>query len=388
MHDPRFSPLVLHRLPEVGPATYSGLVTHFGSAEAVLSQASSALEPLLKPITLQTLSEFQREPLASTIGRQVVADLDWLDSQSDARLLLLGGADYPALLSQIATPPPLLFARGDLTCLNLPQMAIVGSRSPSAGGVENAQRFAQYLAANGFAITSGLALGIDAAAHKGALLAGGKTLAVMGTGIDKIYPARHARLAQNIVEGGGLLLSEFPLGSGPQAAHFPQRNRIISGLSWGVLVVEAAVQSGSLITAKAALQQDREVFAIPGSIHNPLARGCHELIRQGATLVETASDIVEQLEGMFSYQFQALVSSRKKRVRQTGLAIIPPETDKDLQALSPAEQQLLKTMGFDPVTIDELVERSETAVGAIMGQLVNLEIKGFVQQMGAGYQRI
>lgn len=388
MQDPRFFCLVLHRLPDIGPATYSSLVAHFGTPEAVLSQTQSQLEPLLKPTTLQAIVEFQRDPESSSLGRQVLADLAWLDDQSDTHLLLVGDADYPALLSQIAKPPAVLFARGDLTCLNLPQIAIVGSRHPSAGGGENAQRFAQYLAANGFAITSGLALGIDAAAHKGALLAGGRTLAVMGTGIDKIYPVRHGGLAQDIVAAGGLLLSEFPLGSGAQAAHFPQRNRTISGLSWGVLVVEAALQSGSLITAKAALQQDREVFAIPGSIHNPLARGCHQLIRQGATLVETAADIVEQLEGMFSYQFQMLASSQKQRVRQTRLAQAQPDVDKDLQALSPAERQLLEVMGFDPVTIDALLERSESSVGAIMGQLVNLEIKGFVRQMGAGYQRV
>lgn len=384
MQDPRFSRLVLHRLPEVGPVTYSCLVTHFGSAQAVLSQSASQLEPLLKPATLQAIIEFQRDPQASPIGRQVLADLAWLNDQRDTYLLMLGDPDYPALLSQIAKPPPLLFARGDLTCLNLPQIAIVGSRNPSVGGVENAQRFAQYLAGNGFAITSGLALGVDAAAHEGALRAGGRTLAVMGTGIDKIYPARHASLAQKIVAAGGILLSEFPLGTGAQSTHFPQRNRIISGLSWGVLVVEAAVQSGSLITAKAALQQDREVFAIPGSIHNPLARGCHQLIRQGATLVETASDIVEQLEGMFSYQFQALAAAQKKPALQVNLAAA-----KDgVESLSVAEQQLIKAMGFDPVTIDELLERSENPVGAIMGQLVNLEIKGYVQQIGAAYQRI
>jgi len=395
MQDPRFLPLVLHRLPEVGPVTYSCLIEHFGSAESVLSQSRHQLEPLLKPSTLQAIVDFQHNQEASSIAQQVLKDLEWLDAQPNAHVLKLGDAEYPALLSQTPKPPPILFVRGDLACLNLPQLAIVGSRNPSGGGAENAHRFAQYLAANGFAITSGLALGVDAAAHEGALMAQGKTVAVMGTGIDKIYPARHRSLAQTIVEAGGALVSEFPLGTGAQAAHFPQRNRIISGLSWGVLVVEAAIQSGSLITAKAALQQNREVFAIPGSIHNPLARGCHQLIRQGATLVETAADIVEQLDGMLSYQRQALVQSQRKRTLKSKITIIannvdimPAKLEQDITGLSLGEQQLIKAMGFDPVTIDELIERTDGSVGSLMAQLVGLEIKGFVQQIGAGYQRV
>lgn len=395
MQDPRFFPLVLHRLPDVGPVTYSCLIEHFGSAESVLSQSHHLLEPLLKPSTLQAIVDFQCDSHTSPIAQQVLKDLAWLDAQPNVHVLILGDAEYPALLSQIPKPPPILFVRGDLTCLSLPQIAIVGSRNPSGSGAENAQRFAHYLAANGFAITSGLALGVDAAAHEGALMAQGKTVAVMGTGIDKIYPARHRSLAQTILEAGGVLVSEFPLGTGAQAAHFPQRNRIISGLSWGVLVVEAAIQSGSLITAKLALQQNREVFAIPGSIHNPLARGCHQLIRQGATLVETAADIVEQLDGMLSYQRHALVQSQKKRILKSAsdkiaddVKVVPATLEQDISGLSLGEQQLIKAMGFDPVTIDELIERTDGSVGSLMAQLVGLEIKGFVQQIGAGYQRV
>jgi DNA processing protein len=305
-----------------------------------------------------------------------------LSLQADAHLVAIGDAAYPELLSQIPKLPPLLFVRGDIHLLGLPQIAIVGSRNPTAGGSENAHRFAEFLAANGFVITSGLALGVDAAAHQGALAGGGKTIAVMGTGLDLIYPSRHRRLAQDILDSGGALVSELPLGSGSKAANFPQRNRIISGLSYGVLVVEAAIQSGSLITAHTALQQNREIFAIPGSIHNPLARGCHQLIRQGATLIETGQDIVDQLQGMLGFQREKLLKLQESAAKKTKL------DEKILDDLSPAEQQLIGAMGYDPVNIDDLVERTGIAVGSVAAQMIGLEIKGYVQQIGAGYQRI
>ena len=266
--------------------------------------------------------------------------------------------------------------------LGLPQIAIVGSRNPSSGGSENAHRFGEFLAGNGFTITSGLALGVDAAAHQGALAAQGKTIGVMGTGLDLIYTSRHRSLAQQIIDNGGALISELPLGSSANAANFPQRNRIISGLSCGVLVVEAAVQSGSLITAKTAVQQNREVFAIPGSIHNPLARGCHQLIRQGATLVETGQDIVDQLQGMLGYEREKLAKMLQKAEKKTEL------DHKSLDGLTPAEQQLIHAMGYDPVNVDDLVDRTNIPVGSVAAQLIGLEIKGYVQQIGAGYQRV
>ena len=220
-----------------------------------------------------------------------------------AKALPITHADYPAQLKQITKPPLLLYIRGDLNCLHLPQIAVVGSRRMTAGGNNHARSWANYLAQHGFTITSGLALGIDASAHRGALQGSslqaerGKTIGVMATGIEHIYPARNTQLAQQIIDGGGALVTEFPLGTQPRPAHFPQRNRIISGLSLGVLVVEAAVKSGSLITAKYALEQNREVFAIPGSINNPQSKGCHQLIKQGATLVESVTDIVDELHG-------------------------------------------------------------------------------------------
>ncbi|MES2672981.1 MAG: DNA-processing protein DprA [Pseudomonadota bacterium] len=386
-----FFKLVLHRLPEVGAATYAKLLHHFGTAETVLMQPANDLEKFLTANALSAIAEFQHDHETSTIGQKALMDLDWLNGQANSAVITYEDPRYPALLQQIPKPPPLLFVRGDVTCLSLPQIAIVGSRNPSSGGLENAQRFAQYLSGNGFVITSGLAAGIDAAAHEGALMVQGKTIAIMGTGIDKVYPAPHRELAQRIMDNGGTLVSEFPLGTGAQAANFPQRNRIISGLSYGVLVVEAAVKSGSLITAKIALQQDREVFAIPGSIHNPLARGCHQLIRQGATLVETGSDIVEQLDGMLSYQRQELLDfqkSKKPSQPRENTTPKPQLVKQSLEELSVSEQQLMEAIGFDPVSIDELVERTGHAIGLLMGQLVGLEIKGFIQQLGATYQRV
>ncbi len=382
MQDPRFYSLVLHRLPHVGAATYNRLVGLFGSPELALSQAMSTLQSLLNEETLLAIKDFQAIGAASIIGQKALVDLNWLASQSDVHLISIADSTYPDLLKQIPKLPPLLFVRGDIHLLSLPQIAIVGSRNPSSGGSENAHRFAEFLASNGFTITSGLALGVDAAAHQGALAAKGKTIAVMGTGLDLIYPSRHRALAQQILDGGGALVSELPLGSSANAANFPQRNRIISGLSCGVLVVEAAVQSGSLITAQAAMQQNREVFAIPGSIHNPLARGCHQLIRQGATLVETAKDIVDQLDGMLGYQREKLTKLQEKAAKKTEL------DEKVLDELSPAEQQLIHAMGYDPVNIDDLVDRTGVAVGSVAAQMIGLEIKGFVQQIGAGYQRV
>lgn len=391
MQNSLFFQLVLHRLPDVGPATHTRLLDYFGTAEAALSQPATNLENLLTPNALTAIAEFQRDSHTSAIGQKALADLDWLNCQPNSTVITIDDPRYPALLQQIPKPPPLLFVRGDATCLSLPQIAIVGSRNPTSGGLENAQRFAEYLAANGFVITSGLATGIDAAAHEGALTAQGKTIAIMGTGINTVYPARHRELAQRILDKGGTLVSEFPLGTGAQAANFPQRNRIISGLSYGVLVVEAAIKSGSLITAKIALQQGREVFAIPGSIHNPLARGCHQLIRQGATLVETGQDIVEQLEGMLSYQRQELLDFQKSKTPSKPQGNTSPEAQAmklSLEELSASEQQLMEAIGFDPVSIDELVERTGIRVGLLMGQLVGLEIKGLIQQLGATYQRV
>lgn len=280
----------LHCLPELGPKRFHKLLSAFDSASSALSAPASAWRALGLP---QASSDARRN---SDVREQVGATLRWLD-EPENQLIMWDSTQYPALLAELSDAPPLLFARGDAGLLERPQLAMVGSRRASKPGLATAQSFARHLAAGGFVITSGLALGIDGAAHQGALDAQGKTVAVLGTGLQHIYPARHRQLAADIVAGGGVLVSELPLNSPAHASNFPRRNRIISGLSLGVLVVEASPSSGSLITARLAAEQGREVYAIPGSIHHPGARGCHQLIRDGATLVESIEHILEALRG-------------------------------------------------------------------------------------------
>lgn len=288
-------------------------------------------------------------------------------------LIVLGTPDYPGLLAEIPDPPPLLYCVGDSELLALPQIALVGSRHASRSGLDLAQAFAGELARRGLGITSGLAYGVDAASHRGAMAAGGKTLAVLGTGVDVIYPRRNAALYRDIAEQG-LLISEFPPGSPPRREQFPQRNRVISGLSLGVLVVEAAVRSGSLITARFALEQGREVFAIPGSIHNPQARGCHRLIREGACLVESVEDIVEAWVGWLP----SVLSTGP----QTGA---PAGTE--LETLSLEEQRLLNALAYEPRALDNLSQDLGLAVEALLPVLMALELDGHVEQQGSCWLR-
>lgn len=273
------------------------------------------------------------------------------------------------MLKEISSPPPVLFVRGNPEILSLPQIAIVGSRNPSKLGLETATNFAKDLTHHGYIITSGLALGIDAASHQGALQGHGLTIAVAGTGLDRIYPARHKQLALDIIENGAII-SEFPPGTKAKANHFPRRNRIISGLSMGLLVVEAAKQSGSLITARLALEQNREVFAIPGSIHNPLARGCNALIRQGAKLVETSTDILEEL-GQYN-QAHKITETESK------------QTTLDLE-----QQTILNLVMYNPTSIDNLVENSGQPVEIISSILLTLELQGYIESAAGGcYTRL
>lgn len=282
--------LRLHCLPELGPRRFRKLLSAFDSASAALSAPASAWRSLGLPLAC---SEARRSP---EIRERARLALEWLQVPGQ-QLVMWDEPGYPALLAELADAPPLLFVAGDPTLLERPQLAMVGSRRASRPGLDTAHSFARSLARGGFVVTSGLALGIDGAAHQGALDADGHTVAVLGTGLQCLYPARHKRLAWDIVERGGALVSELPLDSPPQAANFPRRNRIISGLSLGVLVVEASPSSGSLITARLAAEQGREVYAIPGSIHHPGAKGCHQLIRDGATLVESIEHILEALRG-------------------------------------------------------------------------------------------
>lgn len=282
--------LRLHRLPELGPRRFQKLLEAFGSASKAISAPASAWRALGLPVAC---AEARRSPLIRDAAYHALA---WLEHK-DQHLLMLGQPGYPALLAEISDPPPLLFVAGAPAILDKPQLAIVGSRRASRPGMDTAVAFSRSLAGAGFVITSGLALGIDAVAHQAALDVGGQTVGVLGTGLEKFYPQRNRRIFDAMIAHGSAVVSEFPLDAGPHASNFPRRNRIISGLSLGVLVVEASVASGSLITARLAAEQGREVYAIPGSIHHPAARGCHQLIRDGAVLVETIEHILEGLRG-------------------------------------------------------------------------------------------
>lgn len=350
--------LALLRAPGIGPARFARLVEHFGSAAAVFAANSAEWRSLELP---DAALDYLRRP----DWRRVEEDLAWLERPGNY-LLRLDDPRYPPLLRQIPYPPPLLFVHGDPDCLRSPQLAIVGTRNPTPLGRETAHRFAAHLAECGLLITSGLALGIDAAAHQGALTSG-RTIAVMGTSLDRVYPAQHRNLAHAIAERGALV-SEFAIGTSPAAGNFPQRNRLISGLALGVLVVEAAAQSGSLITARLANEQGREVFAIPGSIHNPLAKGCHALIRQGAKLAETAADILEELG--------ALAATTRE--------VASPAAAPSSAALDEEYRQLLAAMGDEPVGIDLLADRCGLTAEALSSMLLILELEGYVAAIPGG----
>ena len=293
---------------------------------------------------------------------------EWLHDENH-HLIRLGDDMYPELLAGIASPPAQLYVNGDPEILHLPALAIVGSRNPTTGGAQTAFEFARHLGATGFCIVSGLAQGIDAAAHSGALAAGAPTVAFLGHGIDRVYPAANRDLARDIAKRGALV-SEFPLGTAPGRALFPQRNRLISGLCLGTLVVEAARRSGSLITARLAAEEGREVFAIPGSIHNPLSRGCHQLIRQGAKLVEAADDIVAELAPLAGHMLQTIDASA------------PPR-----EAAGDADEEyvkLLEALGHDPVSSDEIVERSGLTIDQVSSMLLILELEGKIEKLSGG----
>ncbi|MBL8201423.1 MAG: DNA-protecting protein DprA [Chromatiales bacterium] len=312
----------------------------------------------------------------------IVPTETWLSRPENHRLTPADAA-YPALLREIPSPPPQLFVRGNLDALSLPQLAIVGSRNATPGGTETAHSFASHLAARGFCITSGLAEGIDAAAHRGALAARGTTIAVCGTGPDIVYPRQHATLAEEIVAGGGAIVSEFAPGTQVFRANFPRRNRLISGLAVGTLVVEASLRSGALITARHAMEQGREVFAIPGSIHNPVARGCHHLIRNGAKLVETAADIVDELGGLLASlrRDDAAAGSELALEAAPGNGAGTVESDADYA-------RLLACLAWDPVDVDTLVARSGLTIGEVSSMLLLLEMRGSVRALTGGrYQR-
>ena len=284
-------------------------------------------------------------------------------------LISQGDADYPEFLDQIQGPPKQLYVNGDPGSLHLPAIAIVGSRNPTQGGLRNAFEFARHLGSRGFCIVSGLAQGIDTAAHRGALDAGAATIAFLGHGIDIVYPAANRDLAHDIARTGAIV-SEFPIGMRPHKELFPQRNRLISGISFGTLVIEAARRSGSLITARLASEQGREVFALPGSIHNPLARGCHKLIQQGAKLVETADDIVAEIAPLAGHMLQTAVEST---INDSPSAT----SDSDYRALK-------ESLSFDPMGADQLAENSGLTIDQVSSMLLILELEGEVESLPGG----
>lgn len=330
-------------------------------------------------------------------------ELKWAEA-ADHHIITLDDTTYPEILRKINAPPIVLFVYGQLDCLRTIQLAMVGSRNPTSVGREVAFEFAKYLAESGLAITSGLAIGIDSASHEGALAAGGATIAVMGTGIDYIYPVRNRALAEQIVECGALI-TEFPLYTPVKRENFPQRNRIISGLSIGTLVVEAALRSGSLITARLAGEQGREVFAIPGSIHNPLARGCHKLLHDGAKLVEKAGDILEELKLCANVNDTASVkfadisiapqdakfvtkAEVKNRILKCDGYISRQAAKGSQELLDVDRRKLLSSIGFEMTTIDTLVVRTGFVPAEIASMLLMLELAGYVRQVPGGYERV
>jgi DNA processing protein len=346
----------------VGAVTFHQLLEHFGHPERIRNASSGQLQQL--GLSQQSIAAL-RDPDEASVMR----DLEW-SAQQGNRIITCHDPDYPALLSQIPAPPPLLYVHGDPGLLGEPQLAMVGSRNPTAAGRQTATDFARHLSATGLIITSGLALGIDAASHQGALDAGSPTIAVMGTGLDRVYPASHRELARQIGRQGALV-SEFPVGTPPRAENFPRRNRIISGLGLGTLVVEAAQRSGSLISARCALEQGREVFAIPGSIHNPLARGCHHLIRQGAKLVETAQDIIDELDAL--------------AIACTAAASPADDPSQPSRKLDAEYTQLLNSIGYEHTSVDRLVATTGLTPAEVSSMLLQLEMNGYIASSHGGF---
>lgn len=363
--------IALQHIAGLGPVRLSRLLSAFDSVDKLLGAAPDQLQAAQLPqVVIERFFAYARAPLRSDLRQRAMRDVEWLDAH-EGSVVTLRDQDYPPLLREIDSAPALLYVMGDRSCLGIPHVAMVGSRNPTGTGKETAHEFAAALSRSGVCVTSGMALGIDAASHAGALSQGGPTVAVWATGLDCVYPPAHRALAQTIAVQGAIV-SELPLGSQPRRAHFPRRNRLISGLSTGVLVVEAALDSGSLITARYGLEQGREIFAIPGSIHNPLSKGCHQLIRSGAKLVETVDHIFEELTG----NILATISSPGS----------PPQPVAQ-QPLEEELQELLSHIGFESTSVDVIASRCDHSVATILPLLIELELRGAVVQRAGGYMR-
>lgn len=351
----------------IGSSICNQLLLEFNNPQTILTSDSKTLNRFgLKEASVQSLLNPDEEEINKT--------LDWLNKPYHHLVTILDD-DYPVLLKSIHSAPPVLYAIGQREALGYLHFAIVGSRNPTTGGKRLAEEFAAELSKAGFTVCSGLALGIDYHSHFGALKANCSTVAVLGNGLNSIYPARHKKIASQIIEDG-LLISEYPPDTKPNPGNFPQRNRIISGMSTGVLVVEAAKKSGSLITANYALEQGRDVFALPGSLHNPLARGTHSLIKQGAKLVETANDIIEELAPIASIVLNKAVSASIGSGQE------------EYDNLEADYKLLLDSMGYDIVSVDNLVKLSGLTAEVVSSMLLILELKGMVEsQQGGQYCR-
>lgn len=355
--------LALLRAPGIGPAHFMRLLNLFPTLSQLFQQDRATYQQMHLPSEMV-------DYLLNPTWQKVALDLQWQQSAESHHIVTLKCHNYPTLLKELSHPPPLLFVKGDISLLNTTQIAMVGSRKPSPEGKEIAYRFASELSQAGITVTSGLAMGVDACAHEGALKYH-HTLAVIGTGINIVYPKSNHSLFKQIAEHGAII-SEFPIDTPPLASNFPRRNRIISGLTLGTLVIEASLKSGSLITARCALEQGREVFAIPGSIRNPNSQGCHALLKQGAKLVETIEDIFEELLIFTHYPIslaQKPALSEQKR-------------------LDDGHLKLLECIGYEPTKIDILVERSHFSVPIVTSILIDLELAGYISNTVSGYSRV
>jgi DNA processing protein len=361
--------LTLFHVPGLNHARYSKLIQELGSPQAILACSFEQLRSF--GLSSESIAElFTSIQLQSSASIAAQMDLDWSGIDGNT-IITMRDKTYPPLLLQIDSPPPLLFVSGRLDALRLPQIAIVGSRSCSVYGVETATMFAQRLAAAGLSICSGLASGIDTAAHKATVSTDNPTIAVLGSGIDTIYPEKNQKLAFAIREQGALI-SEFPRGTAPKPDHFPRRNRIISGVSVGVVVIEAALRSGSLVTARLAMEQNREVFAVPGSIKSMQSRGCHRLIREGAWLVETPEEVLEAVSSLLGYQFSCTNELTPEVVPFSGSAI---------------EHQVLEAISYDSIPLDALLSNTRLSLQQLTAALMQLELENQIMLRAGGYSR-
>lgn len=359
--DERASWVSLHQIQGLGPTHIYQLLRKFGTPEKIFTASTKQLKEVVSNNIANAINTY-------TPTKALQSTLNWL-KKDNTHIVTLADEEYPQRLLETSSPPAILYAIGDLKWLNHNAIAIVGSRNATPQGENNAVNFAQEMCNQGLCVVSGMALGIDGAAHRGAIKSIGATIAVVGTGLDIVYPAKHRELAHQITERG-LIISEFPLGTPSKPANFPRRNRIISGLSLGCLVVEANVKSGTLITARLAMEQGREVFAIPGSIHSPVSKGCHQLIKQGAKLVENVEDILDELKSIIPEHDPIGLTA------QTG--------EKPLKSNS-----LLGLMGFEAISFESLLESSALTTEALSSMLMLLELEGKVTALAGGkYQRL